>query len=58
MNKIINLGNVFGTPANPDPLNGRVYSAEEISPTILHGRQGGYDQQPRILIEYEKNNPI
>lgn len=53
MNKsIIRLGNIFGTPANPDPMNGRVYSINGVAPTILHGREGGYDQQPKILIQY------
>ena len=46
------LGNVFGTEKESNPMNGRVYDPMGISTTILHGREGGYDQQPKILIEY------
>ena len=47
-NECICVGNIFDDANNPQ--NGRIYSPKGISPTILHGRKGGYDQQPKIII--------
>ena len=50
MNKIIQIGNVFKTAFN-NPMRGRVYSVNGLSPTI--DTCGGGNRQPMIIESYE-----
>ena len=48
-NKMIQVGQMYGTEKEPNPQSGRIYSAEGISPTM--DTCSGGNRMPKVLIE-------